>query len=227
MFNNPSSNRGVLDQTLFTPNPNFLATPLDPIIYIIPRLRSWINWNIPVIISLTAGWEHFLKIQRDERAYTGTYSTRTYCTRSFHFSPECTKIVSGWGSAPDPAGGAYSAPPDPLAVMGWDGDLVTTFLGCKLCAPLLVAGAPLLFWGWLRAWWADEEEVGEFPKHSRSNISGMVWVTTKVTKLGLLEHTVNSYSFFRDFRRGMVERSHPPFPGIRCWANGVPLCRAP
>ena len=22
----------------------------------------------------------------------------------------------GWGSAPDPAGGAYSAPPDPLAV---------------------------------------------------------------------------------------------------------------
>ena len=27
--------------------------------------------------------------------------------------------------------------------MGWDGDLVTTFLGWKLCAPLLVAGAPL------------------------------------------------------------------------------------
>ena len=50
------------------------------------------------------------------------------------------------------AGGAYSAPPDPLAVMGWDGDLVTTFLGCNLCAPSLVAGAPLLFWGWLRAW---------------------------------------------------------------------------
>ena len=44
----------------------------------------------------------------------------------------------------DPAGGAYSAPPDPLAVMGWDGDL-DNFLGCKLCAPLLVAGAPLLF----------------------------------------------------------------------------------
>ena len=28
---------------------------------------------------------------------------------------KCTKIDSGWGSAPDPAGGAYSAPPDPLA----------------------------------------------------------------------------------------------------------------
>jgi len=27
----------------------------------------------------------------------------------------CTKFDFGWGSAPDPAGGAYSAPPDPLA----------------------------------------------------------------------------------------------------------------
>ena len=28
---------------------------------------------------------------------------------------KCTKSFVGWGSAPDPAGGAYSAPPDPLA----------------------------------------------------------------------------------------------------------------
>ena len=63
---NPSPNREVLDQTLFSPNPNFLATPYWTQ-YIVPRLRSWINWNIPVIISLTAGWEDFLKIQRDER----------------------------------------------------------------------------------------------------------------------------------------------------------------
>jgi len=27
---------------------------------------------------------------------------------------KCTKIDFGWGSAPDPNGGAYSAPPDPL-----------------------------------------------------------------------------------------------------------------
>ena len=27
----------------------------------------------------------------------------------------CTKIVVGWGFAPDPTGGACSAPPDPLA----------------------------------------------------------------------------------------------------------------
>ena len=28
---------------------------------------------------------------------------------------KCTKFDVGWGSAPDPAGGAYSAPPDALA----------------------------------------------------------------------------------------------------------------
>jgi len=28
---------------------------------------------------------------------------------------KCTKFNFGWGSAPDPAGGAYSAPPDSLA----------------------------------------------------------------------------------------------------------------
>jgi len=27
---------------------------------------------------------------------------------------KCTKFDLGWGSAPDPAGGAHSAPPDPL-----------------------------------------------------------------------------------------------------------------
>ena len=27
---------------------------------------------------------------------------------------KCTKFDFSWGSAPDPAGGAYSAPPDPL-----------------------------------------------------------------------------------------------------------------
>jgi len=29
---------------------------------------------------------------------------------------KCTKIDFGWGSALDPTGGAYSTPPDPLAV---------------------------------------------------------------------------------------------------------------
>jgi len=37
-------------------------------------------------------------------------------TRCQILTLKCTEIDFGWGSsAPDPAGGAYSAPPDPLA----------------------------------------------------------------------------------------------------------------
>ena len=36
-------------------------------------------------------------------------------TSDFLIAIECTKFFLGRGSAPDPAGGAYSAPPDPLA----------------------------------------------------------------------------------------------------------------
>jgi len=36
-------------------------------------------------------------------------------TRCQILSLKCTKIDFGWDSAPDPAGGAYSAPPDSLA----------------------------------------------------------------------------------------------------------------
>ena len=45
-------------------------------------------------------------------------SSDIYSTKCFLFSLKCTKFVSVWGSAPDPAGGAYSAPPDPLAGFG-------------------------------------------------------------------------------------------------------------
>ena len=40
-------------------------------------------------------------------------------TRGQIYMAKCTKIDFGWGSAPDPAGGAYDAPPDPL--VGWGG----------------------------------------------------------------------------------------------------------
>ena len=49
-------------------------------------------------------------------------------------------------SAPDPAGGTYSAPPGSLAVKGWDGDLVITLVGIDFDrCPSIVTGAPLLF----------------------------------------------------------------------------------
>jgi len=37
-------------------------------------------------------------------------------TRCQIFRLKCTKFDFRWGSAPDPTGRAYSAPPDPLAV---------------------------------------------------------------------------------------------------------------
>jgi len=39
-------------------------------------------------------------------------------TRCQIFMLKCTKCDFGWGSAPDPAEGAYSAPPDALAGLG-------------------------------------------------------------------------------------------------------------
>jgi len=42
-------------------------------------------------------------------------TTNYAATRSVPRPSECTKIVGGWGFAPDPTGGAYSTPPDPLA----------------------------------------------------------------------------------------------------------------
>jgi len=40
---------------------------------------------------------------------------KTIATSGFLAASECTKFVYDRGSAPDPAGGAYSAPPNPLA----------------------------------------------------------------------------------------------------------------
>ena len=42
-------------------------------------------------------------------------NTKTVATRLQILRLKCTKFDFGWGSAPDPAGGAYSATPNPLA----------------------------------------------------------------------------------------------------------------
>ena len=44
---------------------------------------------------------------------------KTVATRCQILRLKCIKFDFGWGSAPDPGGGAYSAPPDPLA--GFEG----------------------------------------------------------------------------------------------------------
>ena len=39
--------------------------------------------------------------------------TKIVATRCQILRPKCTKFDFGWGSAPDPTGGAHSTPPDP------------------------------------------------------------------------------------------------------------------
>ena len=98
---------------------------------------------------MTAGWEDFLKIQRDERVILEHTVLGIIAPEASILVQNAPKSLAAGALPQTPAGGsklplgAYSAPLDPLDVMGWDGDLVTTLLGCKLCAPLLVAGAPL------------------------------------------------------------------------------------
>ena len=40
--------------------------------------------------------------------------TKLVATRCDILRPKCTQFDFGWGCAPDPTGGAYSTPPDPL-----------------------------------------------------------------------------------------------------------------
>ena len=44
----------------------------------------------------------------------GRTKFKNVATRCHILRLKCTKFDFGWGSAPDPAGGAHSAPPDPL-----------------------------------------------------------------------------------------------------------------
>ena len=55
--------------------------------------------------------------------HPGTHSTQNYCTRWFHFSPKCSKIVGSWGFAPDPTGGAY-IPRMKSMTTGWKPNLM-------------------------------------------------------------------------------------------------------
>ena len=47
---------------------------------------------------------------------------------------KCTKLVFGRGSSPDPAGGAYNAPADPL--VGWEGRHPLNAFGIPIPRPL-------------------------------------------------------------------------------------------
>ena len=59
---------------------------------------------------------YFLKCTKfDQLILRNRPTIKIVATRCQILTLKCTKIDVSWGSAPDPAGGAYSAPPDPLA----------------------------------------------------------------------------------------------------------------
>ena len=71
---------------------------------------------------------------------------------------KCTKIDFGWGPAPDPAGVAYSAPPNP-PLWAWPLGVATRLprpLWAWLAMPrslwAWLAGCPAHFWAWLSGW---------------------------------------------------------------------------
>jgi len=65
--------------------------------------------QILVLIGL-----YFLKCTKFDQLIFGKI-IKIVATRCQILTLKCTKIDFGWGPAPDPAGGAYSAPPTPLA----------------------------------------------------------------------------------------------------------------
>jgi len=52
-------------------------------------------------------------LARQNKRFTIEEIIKIVGTRCQILRLKCTKSFVGWGSAPDPAGGAYSAPPDP------------------------------------------------------------------------------------------------------------------
>jgi len=55
------------------------------------------------------------ELARHNKRFTTEEIIKIVATRCQILRFKCTKSFVGWGSAPDPAGGAYSAPPDHLA----------------------------------------------------------------------------------------------------------------
>ena len=83
-------------------------------------LRSWRSWYMqPRTLLLT--WASTVSSLSMKTPRSRTFTTgltdflptirASFSTKRFLFDLKCTKIAGGWGSAPDPAGRAYSAPP--------------------------------------------------------------------------------------------------------------------
>ena len=134
----------------FASNLNFLTMPLWWI-WIAPK-ASFLIWNAPKSLAagappqtplddLTAFYTLLERIEMREKMNLPPISISwlRHCsslnlnrTKSFLFDLKCPKIVNGWGSAPGPVGGAYSAPQIPW--LGWvEGMKFVSLLSCWGC----------------------------------------------------------------------------------------------
>ena len=113
------SNRRGLDQTLFPPtSPSWLrhaatvrVSSQDPIQGLYRPNITKLDWNILLIKSMTASWKNFLKKSIVMNAsYRNIQCMEFLHQICFHFSPKCTKIVGGWGSAQTPLGELTALP---------------------------------------------------------------------------------------------------------------------
>jgi len=96
----------------------------QPLTRALPLDHVGVSAPIPSVIGFMAGW-HWQKMWVPIYLYCSNCTKfgqlilrkiiKIVATRCKILSLKCTKFAFGWGSAPDPAGGAYSAPPVPLA----------------------------------------------------------------------------------------------------------------
>ena len=99
MVNNPSPNRGVLGQTLFSPNPNFLATPLDQIFrsnfqdYVVGLIEIH-QWKYPWRQAGRLFWKSSVMIRT---RHTGTY-TRNYTEHCSVWSYQTYRNDNNYGT---------------------------------------------------------------------------------------------------------------------------------
>ena len=89
----------------------FLSKLLDRGVVPLRHLRHVPPPSIATVVLIGL---YFLKCTRFDQLILRKI-IKIVATRCQILTLKCTKIDFGWGSAPDPAGGAYSAPPDPLA----------------------------------------------------------------------------------------------------------------
>jgi len=75
------------------------------------RIRGWMTLT-KILVPICF---YCLKCTKFGQLILRKIIIKIVATRCQILRQKCTKFYFGWGSAPDPAGGAYSASPDPLA----------------------------------------------------------------------------------------------------------------